>query len=77
MSSLFAADASLLLSAAAQLVVQGSSGREQVGPRRASPVLHSLFTFILSMRLRGISWSLLRGPMRVIVLDQMVLGQEV
>ena len=36
MSSQFAADASLLLSAAAQPVVQGSSGREQVGPRRAS-----------------------------------------
>ena len=32
-------------------------------------VLHSLFTSISSMRLRGIGWSLLRGPMRAIVID--------
>ena len=35
-------------------------------------VLHSLFSFILTMRLRGISWSLLRGPMRAIVLDHVI-----
>ena len=40
-------------------------------------VLHSLFIFTPSMRLRGNSWFLLRGPMRAIVPVQMDLGQEV
>ena len=40
-------------------------------------VLHSLFIFTPTMRLRGKSWSLLRGPMRAIVPVQMDLGQEV
>ena len=39
-------------------------------------VLHSLFIFT-SMRLRGNSWFLLRGPMRAIVPVQMDLGGSV
>ena len=39
-------------------------------------VLHSLFTFTLSMRPRGSSWFLLRRPMRASVPDQMVLAKE-
>ena len=34
-------------------------------------------TYTLSMRLRGSRWFLLRVPMRAIVPDLMVLGQEV
>ena len=76
MSPQFAADVSLLLSATADPVVHRSSGCQQTGPRYAC-VLHSLFIFTLSMRLRGNSWFLLRGPRRAIVPDQMGLGQEV
>ena len=39
-------------------------------------VLHSLFTFTLSMRPRGSSWFLLRRPMRANVPDQIVLAKE-
>ena len=70
MSPQFAADVRLLLSATTQPVVQDLLDANM--RRSAAQSLH-----FLSMRLRGISWSLLRGPMRATVFDQMVLGQEV
>ena len=76
MSPQFAADVSLLLSATADPVVQ-----DLLEPTNWSEicvaVLHSLFIFTPSMRLRGNSWFLLRGSMRAIVTVQMDLGQEV
>ena len=66
----FAADVSLLLSATAHLGVQDLLDAKKLV--RDSPI-----TSIHSMRLRGISWYLLRGPMRAIVPDIKVLGQEV
>ena len=73
MSPQFAPDVSLLLSAAAQARGARSSGRQQVGPRHTSQSLH----FHSFNETPCISWFLLRGPMRSIVPDQMVLGQEV
>ena len=77
MSPQFAADVSLLLSATADPAVQDllDANKPVRDMRRSS--LHSLFIFTLSMRLRGGSWFLLRGPLRAIVPVQMDLGQEV
>ena len=66
MSPQFAADESLLLSATAHPVVQDlldATSWSEV----CVAVLQSLFICTLSMRLRGSSWFLLRGPMRAIV----------
>ena len=73
MSPQFAPDVSLLLSAAAQPVVQDLLDANKL----VRDMRRSLFIFNPSMRLRGISWFLFRGPMRAIVPDHMVLGQEV
>ena len=74
MSPQFAADVSLLLSATADPVVHDlPTNWSEI----CAAVLHSLFIFTPSMRLRGNSWFLLRGPMRAIVPVQMDLGQEV
>ena len=71
----FAAGVSLLLGATAQPVVQDLLDANKLVRDMRRSAARSLFT--PSMRLRGISWFLLRGPMRAIVPDQMVLGQEV
>ena len=76
MSPQFAADVSLLLSATADPVVQDLLDANKLCEICVA-VLHSLFIFTPSMRLRGNSWFLLRGPMRAIVPVQMDLGQEV
>ena len=76
MSPQFAADVSFLLSATADPVVQ-DFWTPTSWSEICVAVLHSLFIFTLSMRLRGSSWFLLRGPMRAIVPVQMDLGQEV
>ena len=72
----FAADVSLLWSATAQPVVQDLLDANRL-VRDMRRVLHSLFNIHSFNETRGSSWFLLRGPMRAIVPDQMVLGQEV
>ena len=77
MSPQFAADVSLLLSATADPVVQEIFWMPTNWSEICAAVLHNLFSFTPSMRLRGKSWFLLRGPMQAIVPVQMDLGQEV
>ena len=76
MSPQFAADVSLLLSATAHPVEQDLLDANKLvrDMRRSSAQSLHFHSF---NEIRGFSWFLLRGPMRAIVLDQMVLGQEV
>ena len=77
MSPQFAVDGEIAVECCGSACGTRSSGTPTTWSETCVAVLHSLFPLILSMRLRGISWSSLRGTMRAIVPDQMVLGQEV
>ena len=70
MSPQLAVDVSLLLSATAQPVVQDLLDANKLVRDMRRSAAQSL------LRLRGISWSLLRGPMRAIVPDQIVLSDR-
>ena len=74
MSPQIAADVSLLLIATADPVQDPLDATNWSD--MCVGVLHSLFIFTLSMRLRGSSWFLLRGPMAIVPV-QMDLEQEV
>ena len=76
MSPQFAADVSLLLSATADPVVQDHLDASKLVREMRRSSAQSLH-FTPSMRLRGNSRFLLRGPIRAIVPVQMDLGQEV
>ena len=71
----FASDVGLLLTATAQPVVQHLLDANKLARDMRRSSAQSLH-FFPSMRLRGNSWFMLRGPIRAIVPVQMEFGQE-